>query len=78
MVKQSNTKMIIFRTNSPYSWRKILTALCALLFALAFVGQQWFHTPEVPGTYMAVISLVFAFYFVKEVMEKAKPLTPGE
>jgi len=71
--------MILFKTNSPYSWRKILTALCATLFATAFIGQQWFKTPEVPGAYMAVISLVFAFYFVKDILSKVRTaVTPGE
>lgn len=62
-----------FKTSSPYSWRKILTALCALLFAFSYVGQQLFKFPEVPASYMAVVASVFAFYFLKGVLEKAKP-----
>ena len=64
--------MILFKTNSPYSWRKILTGLCALLFASAFIGQQWFKAPQVPGAYMALISMVFAFYFIKDVLSKVR------
>ena len=62
--------MNIFKTTSAYSWRKILTALCAVLFAFSYVGNQLFKFPEVPATYMAVIASVFAFYFLKQLADK--------
>jgi len=65
----------LFKTSSQYSWRKILTAICAVLFAFRDMGQQLFKFQEVPGAYMTVVAGVFAFYFLKGKFEKP---TPGD
>lgn len=62
----------IFSTNSRISWRKILTALCAVLFAFSYIGNQAFKFAEIPGTYIGIIGLVFAFYFAKDAIPTKK------
>ena len=57
--------MSLFKTHSPYSWRKILTALCGLLFAFSVVGHQLFKLPELPASYTGILFLVISFYFFR-------------
>lgn len=57
--------------DNTYSWRKILTALCGLLFAFAVVGNS-FGMPELPAGYQAIIASVFAFYFFKDAARNVK------
>lgn len=62
--------------DNTYSWRKILTALCAILFAFSVVGNS-FGLPELPAGYQAIIAGVFGFYFFKDVARNVK-LTTNE
>lgn len=50
-----------------YSWRKILTAIAALIFLIASIGFLFFDRPELPGSYQGIIVSVFAFYFFKDI-----------
>ena len=54
-----------------YSWRKILTALAAVIFAFACIGFT-FGLPELPGSYQAIIAAVFTYYFMKDVGRNIK------
>lgn len=61
--------MNIFKDKSDYSWRKVLTALAAFLFAFAVVGWLVKNTfAELPAAYQAIIAAVFAFYFAKDML----------
>ena len=54
-----------------YSWRKILTAIVAFIFAFANLGYL-FGLPELPTGYQSIIAGVFTFYFVKSVLRNIK------
>lgn len=61
--------MNIFKDKSEYSWRKVLTALAAFLFAFSVVGWLIKNTfAELPTAYQAIIAGVFAFYFAKDIL----------
>ena len=61
----------IFKENEGYSWRKILTAVTAVVFAAANLGYLITHQfDELPGSYQGIIAGVFAFYFMKETLRK--------
>jgi uncharacterized membrane protein len=63
-------KPFIFIENGEFSWRKGLTALTALLFAVAVIGFLVKHNfDELPGSYQAIIGGVFVFYFGKRFLE---------
>lgn len=64
--------MKVFKeTNGEYSWRKILTAITAVVFAAACIGFLITHGfDELPGTYQGIIAGVFGFYFLKEPLRK--------
>lgn len=53
------------------SWRKILTALTALVFVFSCIGYQ-FGLPQLPKSYQALIGVVFTFYFTKELIDNIK------
>lgn len=56
----------IFTDYGEFSWRKIMTAGCLLCFMTATLGNLIVNDfAELPGTYQAIISGVFAFYFMK-------------
>ena len=58
--------MNVFIENGEFSWRKIMTCLCALSFTLAQVGYLFTHKfDELPNAYMLIDSGVFGFYFMK-------------
>lgn len=54
-----------------FSWRKTGTALCFILFAYSVIGYLHTHKfNELPNSYQAIITMVFTFYFFKEVINK--------
>jgi hypothetical protein len=57
--------------DNTYSWRKILTAIAAVIFSFASVGYL-FGLPELTTGYQAIIAGVFAFYFFKDVARNVK------
>jgi hypothetical protein len=63
----------IFTDKGEFSWRKIMTAGCLLVFLTAQIGYLVVHGfDELPTAYWAVDSAVFAFYFVKKSIENIK------
>ena len=66
--------MTIFKeADGVYSWRKILTAIVALIFATACIGYLITHNfDELPVSYWGTIAGVFAFYFMKETLRNVK------
>jgi hypothetical protein len=65
--------MNVFKENGGYSWRKLLTAIAAVVFAAANLGYLITHNfDELPGSYQAIIASVFVFYFAKETMRNIK------
>lgn len=57
--------MEIFKKDGEYSWRTILTATAAFIFAFASIGYL-FGLEELPKSYQSIIAGVFAFYFLKK------------
>lgn len=58
--------MTLFKENNEYSWRKIMTSISCVLFAFSVIGYEIQHNfDELPGSYQAIISGVFGFYFMK-------------
>ena len=56
----------IFTDAGEFSWRKIMTAGSLVCFMTAVMGYLIANNfAELPGTYQAIISGVFAFYFMK-------------
>lgn len=56
----------IFCDSGEFSWRKIMTAGALVCFMTASLGYLITNSfAELPGTYQAIISGVFAFYFMK-------------
>jgi len=56
----------MFTDAGEFSWRKIMTGGSLFCFMLANVGYLIKNDfAELPGTYQAIISGVFAFYFMK-------------
>ena len=55
-----------------FSWRKALTALTAVLFCGAVISFL-FGAPELPQSYILIISGVFAFYFLKNRLSGDSP-----
>ena len=59
-----------------FSWRKIMTGGCLLVFMTAQIGYLITHGfDELPTSYWAVDAGVFSFYFMKDVMRKLKVST---
>lgn len=58
--------MKILKENNEFSWRKILTAIAAILFIVAVLGFL-FGLPKLPDSYTAVIATVFVSYFAKNI-----------
>jgi uncharacterized protein YybS (DUF2232 family) len=53
-----------------YSWRKIMTAGCLLVYLTAQMGYLiTYHFAELPTAYWVVDASVFAFYFAKKSIE---------
>jgi len=56
-----------------FSWRKIMTAGALVCFMTAVLGYLIVNNfAELPGTYQAIISGVFAFYFMKAFFTNTK------
>lgn len=56
-----------------FSWRKIMTAGALVCFMSAVMGYLITNDfAELPGTYQAIISGVFAFYFMKSFFQNTK------
>jgi hypothetical protein len=56
-----------------FSWRKIMTAGCLLVFMTAQLGYLILHHfDELPTAYWSVDAGVFAFYFVKKTLDNIK------
>jgi hypothetical protein len=63
----------VFTENGEFSWRKILTCLCAVSFTMAQIGYLFENKfAELPPAYMAIDSGVFAFYFMKSFFRNIK------
>jgi hypothetical protein len=56
-----------------FSWRKIMTAGCLLVFMIAQIGYIIEHDfDEMPTAYWAVDAGVFSFYFLKETLQNIR------
>lgn len=63
----------IFTDKGSFSWRKIMTAGALFVFMMATVGYLIVNDfSELPGSYQAIISGVFAFYFMKAIFDNGK------
>ena len=49
-----------------FSWRKMLTGLAALIFAVSSFGFLFFDLPELPNSYQVIISGIILSYFIKD------------
>lgn len=66
-----NLFFFIKEKDGSFSWRKTGTALCFVLFAYSVIGYLHKHEfNELPNSYQAIITMVFTFYFFKEVINK--------
>ena len=64
--------MNLFKENNgEFSWRKIMTAGALVCFMFSVVGFL-FGLPELPGSYQAIITGVFGFYFMKSFFRNVK------
>ena len=63
----------VFTDKGEWSWRKIMTGVCTLVFAMAQIGYLFAHNfDEMPTAYWAVDASVFAFYFMKETLQNIR------
>ena len=63
----------VFTDNGEFSLRKIMTCgalICFLTAVIGFLVNNKFA--ELPGSYQAIISGVFAFYFMKSFFRNVK------
>jgi hypothetical protein len=59
--------------NNEFSWRKIMTAGCLIVFMFAQIGYLVKHGfDELPTAYWAVDASVFGFYFLKKTIDNIK------
>lgn len=63
-------KNMLTDTRGNFSWRKALTASCAVVFVIAAAGYLAFGWRELPAAYTSVIAGVFAFYFTRHAYDK--------
>jgi len=70
------SKLFGIFTEGPYkefSWRKIMTAGALVCFMTAVMGYLVVNDfDELPISYQAIISGVFAFYFMKSILRNVK------
>lgn len=71
-------KGVFTEANGRFSWRKMLTAICGVIFLVSCLGYLIFGWKELPVAYTSVISGVFVFYFTRRFydnagMKNAKP-----
>lgn len=71
-------KNLLTDTRGDFSWRKALTAACAVVFVTASVGYLAFDWKELPSAYTSVIAGVFAFYFTRHAYDKIGGNKKGE
>jgi uncharacterized membrane protein len=73
-----NDMNLFKETNGEYSWRKIMTASCVVIFLIASIGFLVKHNfDELPASYQAIVSGVFIFYFGKRFFENLKITNNG-
>ena len=66
-------KLGVFTEKGDFSWRKIMTAGCLLVFLVAQIGYLICNDfSELPAQYWAVDAGVFSFYFLKDSLRKLK------
>lgn len=66
-------KYTFFLEGNQYSWRKIMTAICLIIFAAAEVGfLVTHHFEELPPSYQAINAGIFGFYFTKTILRNIK------
>lgn len=53
-----------------FSWRKMLTALAAVLFCYAVIGFLSFDQKELPLSYQGIIMMIFTYYFARRVVDR--------
>lgn len=59
-----------------FSWRKIMTAGCLIVFLTAQIGNLIVNKfAELPTAYWSVDASVFAFYFLKDTLRNVKVTT---
>ena len=58
-------------TNGEFSWRKALTCIAGFCFLFSVV-MYIIGFPEIPTTYQAIITGVFAAYFLKNKLSGQK------
>ena len=60
----------LFMEGQNYSWRKIMTACCLIVFIVAEVGFLVTHDfNELPASYTGVNGAVFGFYFMRRLFK---------
>jgi hypothetical protein len=63
----------IFTDKGEFSWRKIMTGGCLVVFMVAQLGYLVTHKfDELPTAYWAVDVTVFSFYFLKDTLRNIK------
>jgi hypothetical protein len=63
----------MFTDKGEWSWRKMLTAICAIVFATAQLGYLIAHNfDELPTAYWGVDVTVFTYYFLKETLQNIR------
>jgi hypothetical protein len=68
----------VFTDKGEFSWRKIMTGGCLLVFMMAQIGYLITHKyDELPTAYWSVDAGVFAFYFLKKTFEGIKLTSEG-
>ena len=67
-------KLGIFMDKDEWSWRKLMTGGCLVVFMMAQIGYLVAHKfyDELPTAYWAVDVTVFSFYFLKDTLRNIK------
>jgi len=71
------SKMFKNNTGENYSWRKILTAEAAILFGLSTLGLIFGLGQKLPLEYLAILTTIITFYFVKHRMNGENTSAPS-
>jgi len=66
----NSIKALFAEADGTFSWRKAMTAIVSVTFAVCAIAYAFHWAQELPASYTAIIAGVFIFYFGKDVISK--------